>query len=164
VLPEGDEMKYLVVGCFIIGAAVTQVAEADAADSFYIGTWTLTGAVTAPWADPKQKSDSAERSRLIGKTIVFKAKEIVGPPPLACKTARYKESDYAADMIFQGAFEEMQSKNKSVDPTKLAASLGFAAGSIKTLETGCEIDFHFVDAATAEIGLNDNVYTLKKQE
>jgi hypothetical protein len=44
-----------------------------------------------------------------------------------------------------------------------AASLGFAAGSIQTLETGCEIDFHFVDAATAEIGLNDNVYTLKKQ-
>jgi hypothetical protein len=34
---------------------------------------------------------------------------------------------------------------------------------IRTLETGCEIDFHFVDAATAEIGLNDRVYTLKKQ-
>jgi hypothetical protein len=33
----------------------------------------------------------------------------------------------------------------------------------KTLETGCEIDFHFVDAATVEIGLNDYVYTLKKQ-
>ena len=66
-------------------------------------------------------------------------------------------------MIFQGAFEEMQSKNKSVDPAKLAASLGFAAGNIKTLETGCEIDFHFVDTTTAEIGLNDNVYTLKKQ-
>jgi hypothetical protein len=41
---------------------------------------------------------------------------------------------------------------------------GFAnPGSLKTLETGCEIDFHFVDEATAEIGLNDYVYTLKKQ-
>jgi hypothetical protein len=29
--------------------------------------------------------------------------------------------------------------------------------SIKTLETGCEIDFHFVDATTVEIGLNDCV-------
>ena len=66
-------------------------------------------------------------------------------------------------MIFQGAIGELQSKNKSIDPNKLAASLGFAASSIRTLETGCEIDFHFVDAATAEIGLNDNVYTLKKQ-
>jgi hypothetical protein len=44
-----------------------------------------------------------------------------------------------------------------------SASLGFAGKSIKTLETGCEIDFHFVDDATAEIGLNDHVYTLKKQ-
>ena len=57
----------------------------------------------------------------------------------------------------------MQSGNKSVDPGKIAASLGFSGASIKTLETGCEIDFHFVDAATAEIGLNDFVYTLKKQ-
>jgi hypothetical protein len=57
----------------------------------------------------------------------------------------------------------MQSKNKSVDPNKIAAALGFIGNRIKTLETGCEIDFHFVDATTAEIGLNDYVYTLKKQ-
>jgi hypothetical protein len=163
VMPEGAEMKYVVAACFIVGTAVAQVAPADAADLFYIGTWKLTGAVVAPWADPKQKPDSAEQSRLIGKTIVFKAREIAGPPPFACKTPHYKETDYAADQIFQGAFEEMQVKNKSVEPGKLAASLGFAGSRIKTLETGCEIDFHFVDAATAEIGLNDNVYTLKKQ-
>jgi hypothetical protein len=154
-------MKYVVVACFIAGTAIA--ATGEAADSFYIGQWKLTGAVMAPWADPKQERNSAEPSRLIGKTIVFKAKEISGPSPFACKTPHYKESEYAADMIFQGAFEEMQSKNKSVDPGKLAASLGFAGGNIKTLETGCEIDFHFVDAATAEIGLNDAVYTLKKQ-
>ena len=57
----------------------------------------------------------------------------------------------------------MQSNNKSVDPNKIAASPGFSGTSVKTLETGCEINFHFVDAATAEIGLNDYVYTLKKQ-
>jgi hypothetical protein len=42
-------------------------------------------------------------------------------------------------------------------------SLGFTAKSIKALETGCEIDFHFVDAATAEFGLNDYIYTMKQQ-
>jgi hypothetical protein len=162
-------MKYVVAACFIAGTAfvagagLAQMAAAEAAEATYLGQWKLAGAVVAPWADPKQKHDSAEQSRLIGKTIVFKAREITGPPPFACKTPHYKESEYAADMIFQGAFEEMQSKNKSVDPGKLAASLGFAGGKIKTLETGCEIDFHFVDAATAEIGLNDTVYTLKKQ-
>jgi hypothetical protein len=66
-------------------------------------------------------------------------------------------------MIFQGAFEEMKSKDKSVDPNKIAASLGFTGNGIKTVETGCEIDFHFVNATTAEIGLNNTVYTLKKQ-
>jgi hypothetical protein len=57
----------------------------------------------------------------------------------------------------------MQSNDKAVDPARLAASLGFSPGTIKTLETGCEIDFHFVDDTTAQIGLNDYVYTLKKQ-
>jgi hypothetical protein len=156
-------MKYVFVACFVMCAAVAHVVPANA-DSFYIGKWKLTGAIVAPWADLKRMPDSAEQSRLIGKTLVFKAREITGPPPFACKTPHYKESDYTPDMIFQGAFEEMQSKNKSVDPIKLAASLGFAGSSIKTLETGCEIDFHFVDAATAEIGLNDHVYTLKKEQ
>jgi len=30
------------------------------------------------------------------------------------------------------------------------------------VETGCEIDFHFVDATTADDRLNNTVYTLKK--
>lgn len=156
-------MKYAFLTCFIACAAAAMGATAKAADTLYIGTWKVSGAVVAPWADPKQKPDSAEQSRLLGKTIVFKAKEIAGPRPFACKAPHYKESDFTADMIFQGAFGEMQSKNKSVDPNKVAASLGFAEKSIKTLETGCEIDFHFVDAATAEIALNNYVYTLKKQ-
>jgi hypothetical protein len=28
---------------------------------------------------------------------------------------------------------------------------------------GCDIDWHFVDQTTAEVGLDDYVYTLKKQ-
>jgi hypothetical protein len=148
-------MKFAFVACFVACIAGPKiVTSAKAADSFYIGTWKISAAVVAPWADPKRKPDSAEQARLLDKTIVFKANAIAGPR---------KETDFTADMIFQGAFEEMQSKNKSVDPNKIAASLGFIGNRIKTLETGCEIDFHFVDATTAEIGLNDYVYTLKKQ-
>jgi hypothetical protein len=137
-------------------------APARAADPLTLGNRKISGAVAAPWADPNQKPDPAEPSRLLGKTVVFRSREIAGPPPFGCKAPHYKES-YSADMLFQGAFEEMRSKDKSVDPNKLAASLGFAGSSIRTLETGCEIDFHFVDAATAEVGLEDYVYTLKKQ-
>jgi hypothetical protein len=156
-------MRYAIGSCFVICIVAAISAPAKAADSYYIGTWKVSGAVVAPWADLKQKPDSAEPSRLIGKTIAFKAREITGPRPFACTPAHYKEADYTADMIFQGAFEEMRSKNKSVDPNKIAASLGFKGTSIRTLETGCEIDFHFVDATSAEIGLNDYVYTLTKQ-
>jgi hypothetical protein len=156
-------MKFAAVACLLtcVGLAMGELARA--ADPLYLGNWKISGTVAAPWADPKQKPDRAEPARLLGKTVVFRPKEIAGPPPFGCRAAHYKESEFGADMIFQGAFEQMQSKNKSVDPNKLAASLGFAGKSIKTLETGCEIDFHFVDTATAEIGLNDYVYTLKKQ-
>src|ERR1700688_2958026 len=126
-------MKSAFITCFVACiAGLTITGPAEAAESFFMGSWKLSGAVVAPWSDPKQKPDSAEPSRLLGKTIVFKGKEICGPPPFACKAPHYKESDFAADMIFQGAFEEMQSKNKLVDPDKLAASLGFVGKKIRT--------------------------------
>jgi hypothetical protein len=142
-----------------VGAAGT----AAAADPFYIGSWTVTAAVVAPWANLQRKPDGTERARLMGKAVVLKAREISGPRPFACAKPQYKVTDYGPDMIFQGAFDEMQHADKKVDPKALAVSLGFAVGTIKTLETGCEIDFHFVDDTTAEIGLNNYVYTLKKR-
>src|ERR1700686_5593264 len=118
----GTAMKFAIVACFVTVVAAGTGPAARAADASYIGTWKLTGAVVAPWADPKQKPDSAEMTRLLNKTVVFQAKQIAGPPPLACRAPHYKQSDYTADMLFQGAFEEMQSKNKSSEPDKLAAS------------------------------------------
>jgi hypothetical protein len=144
-------------------ASLGMAGPAVAADPFYIGSWTLTSAVVAPWADPHRKPDDAERTRLMGKTVVLKTREISGPRPFACVKPQYKVTDYGPDMLFQGAFDEMQRADKKVDPKALAASLGFAGVRIRTLETGCEIDIHFVDDATAEIGLNDYVYTLKRR-
>jgi hypothetical protein len=68
-------------------------------------------------------------------------------------------------MLFQGSFDEMRRRDKSADPVKLAAKLGFHGPTSKVLETGCgnELDLHFVDPATAEFGLNNYVYILKKQ-
>src|SRR5262249_55588528 len=129
-------------------ALVLLTTVAARADTFYLGTWKLSGAVVAPWADAKRKPDEAERARLIGKTVVFADRQISGPKPLACASPRYKVSDVTADMLFQGAFGEMQASNKSADPSKLAATLGFASNRIKTLETGCEIDVYFVDGTT----------------
>ena len=149
--------------CSVCLTVLVMAIPARAADTSYLGTWKLTDAVVAPWADAKQKPDAAEKTRLIGKSVVLAPKAITGPKPFACTAPHYKVSNFTADMIFQGAFGEMQSTNKAADPNKIAASLGFSGAGIRTLETGCEIDFHFVDATTAEIGLNNYVYTLKKQ-
>ena len=81
----------------------------------------------------------------------------------ACKWPHYKVSDFSADMLFQGQCGEMHHADHSKDPLQLARALGFTGTTFKTLETGCEIDWHFVDPRTAEIGLNNFVYTLKKQ-
>lgn len=99
----------------------------------------------------------------MGKTIVFNSTAIAGPSPFACQDPHYKLADYTAGLLFQGAFDEMHARDKSVDPGKVAAGLGFTGGTVRTLETGCDFDFHFVDASTAQVGLNDTVYTLKKQ-
>jgi hypothetical protein len=136
-----------------------------AADPFYLGTWKIDSAVLAPWADPLHKDDAAEMKSLVGKTIIIKPTEIAGPRQVACKGPKYQLKDYPADMLFQGAFDEMRRRDKSVDPSKVAAKLGFKGSSWKTLETGCatELDFHFIDPATTTFGLNNYVYILKKQ-
>lgn len=136
-----------------------------AADTFYLGTWKIDSAVLAPWADAQHKDDAAEMKSLVGKTVIVKPNEILGPRQLACKGPRYQMKDYPADMLFQGEFGEMQRRDKSVDPAKLAAKLGFKGSSWKTLETGCatELDFHFIDPNTTTFGLNNYVYLLKKQ-
>ncbi len=154
-------MKFTGAVCLFISLGMA--GPAAAADPFYVGSWTFTTAVVAPWADPQRKPDSAERVRLMGKTVVLRAREISGPRPFACAKPQYKVTDYGPDMLFQGALDEMQRADKKADPKVLAASLGFTGARIRTLETGCEIDVHFVDDATAEVGLNDYVYTLKKR-
>ena len=103
-------------------ATLGAAAPSRAADQFYLGDWKIDSAVEARWARPK--ISASEKNRLMGKTVTLKAKEIAGPQPFACKGAIYKVTDYSADMLFQGAFEEMRDINKSADPQKLAESLG----------------------------------------
>jgi hypothetical protein len=153
---------------FLITALVAAVLAplAPAADPFYLGTWKITSAVVAPWqVDRPYESDLAEMRTLVNKTVMIQAKAILGPRQVACKGPIYRVKDYPADMLFQGAFGEMHLRDKSAEPVKIAAKLGFRGSSWKTLETGCanELDFHFLDPATAAFGLNNYVYMLKKQ-
>ncbi len=137
-----------------------------AAEPFYFGTWKIASATVAPWQTGRPFPDHlAEMKSLVGKTVVIQPKRILGPGIITCLGPNYRVKDYPADMLFQGAFDEMHRRDPSADPAKIAAQLGFRGSSWKTLETGCanELDFHFLDPNTAAFGLNNYVYILKKQ-
>ncbi len=139
---------------------------APAADAFYLGTWKIVSAAVAPWwDDPAHPPDTAQMRSLVGKTLTITRKRIEGPRALACPDPRYEVKDYPADMLFEGAFGEMHDRDRSADPGKIAARVGFRGKTWKTLETGCavEINYHFLDAAAAAFALNNYIYTLKKQ-
>jgi hypothetical protein len=147
-------------------AAAALVPSAGAAEPFYLGTWKIASAVVAPWqVERPYADDTVEMKSLVGKTVIIQPKAILGPHAVACKGPKYAIKDYPADYLFQGAFEEMKRRDPSADPAKIAAKLGFRGSSWKTLETGCgnELDYHFLDPSTAAFGLNNYVYTLKKQ-
>ena len=140
------------------------------ADPFYIGTWNIVSVASAPWANAELVPDQPEMKELSGKTITFKPKEIEGPHQAACKGPKYRVVNSPIEGLFQGTIDEMHRRDKSVDMAKMAAQAGFQGTSVKgakwkTLETGCgnELDFHFIDPMTAVFGLNNAVYTLKKQ-
>ena len=156
-------MRMLVIVATMAAALLPPLG---AAEPFYLGTWKIASAVVAPWrTGPPYRDDSAEMKSLVGKTIVIGPTSIAGPRAAACQGPHYQMKDYPADMLFQGAFGEMHSRDKSADPAKIAASLGFRGSSWKTLETGCgnELDYHFLDPMTAAFGLNNYVYMLRKQ-
>lgn len=56
----------------------------------------------------------------------------------------------------------LPAQSRSTKVTNDGPDMIFTSGWIKTLETGCEVEVHFVDDTTAEVGLNNYVYTLKK--
>lgn len=136
-----------------------------AADPFYIGTWKITSTATAPWSTRESPPDEPERAELMGQMVTFKLNEIVGPHQVACKGPKYKVVNVPVEGLYQGSFDEMHRRDKSIDPAKEAAKVGFHGKSFKTVQTGCgnEVDWHFIDPMTTTFGLNNVIYTLKKQ-
>jgi hypothetical protein len=148
-----------------IALAVSLAAGAAVgADPFYFGAWKIDSAVAGPWVDAPFPDDTAQMQTLVGKTIVVSAKGIKGPSALACTAPQYAVIDTGPEYLFEGGLDEAH-RNGKADAQTLAAGLGFRGSSWKTLDTGCEneLQLHFVDERTAEFGLNNYVYTLKKQ-
>jgi hypothetical protein len=146
----------LIVLLAVLCLRVATYATADRVAPRYLGAWTLTGAADLPWA--KHPANPAARKGLIGRAVVFRAETIDGPAPFACRTPRYAVREVAAAEILGSAFGKLPAR----DAEPLAAALGFSGARVRTLATGCNVDIHFVDAATARVVRGDTVYTLTR--
>ena len=148
----------------VLAAAAFAGSPVQAADAAYLGAWRIISARVAPWADPRERApDRAEARALVGRIVRFTPQAITGPKVFACRRPQYRLVEWPAEMLFQGAFDEMRRQDPRVDPLKLAQSLGFQGTSWKSLETGCEFDWHFVSLGEMETSLNDYVYFLRKE-
>jgi hypothetical protein len=148
-----------------MGMAISAPARADD-DTFFYGKWKITEAQEAPWVVAGETVDSSESEGLIGKTITISAKSIAGPGSFPCQNPQYQVIDGGADILFQGSFGEMQDHDPSVKAQKLAEQVGLTGDKFRTVVTGCEyeVDFSFgADDNTAKFGLNDYIYTLKRE-
>ncbi|MDQ7246861.1 hypothetical protein [Dongia sedimenti] len=142
------------------------LSSASAEDPFYLGQWKITGAVPGPWIKSDAELFPDEMKSLVGQTIVLKPGAVEGPGGFPCQGPKYEVMQGGPDMLFQGAFGEMQAKNASVDPQKLAEQVGLTGTAYRTVITGCEfaVDFSFgADNDTAMFALDNAVYVLKRQ-
>ena len=128
------------------------------------GVWKIESAVVAPWWKEKTPPDASIPKPYLGKTVAFAQKQIDAPALLRCSAPHYEWKLYPPDMLFQGMFGEMASRDQKVGPAKIAASLGFRGTAWRMLETGCHaIDFHFLDGRTTSFALDNYIFFLKKQ-
>jgi hypothetical protein len=150
-----------------MGVAVSTPVAADGSDAaFFYGKWKITEAQQAPWVVAGQAVDSTEPSGLIGKTITLSAKSVAGPGSFSCQSPQYQVIEGGADILFQGSFGEMQERDPGVQAQNLAEQVGLTGDKFRTVVTGCEyeVDFSFgADDNTAKFGLNDYIYTLKRE-
>jgi len=145
---------------------VASLSGAMAEDAFYLGQWKITGAAPGPWIKSDAELFPDEMKSLVGQTITLKSDAIEGPGGFPCKGPKYEVMEGGPDMLFQGAFGEMQSKDTSVNPQVLAEQVGFTGTQYRSVLTGCEfaVDFSFgADNDTAMFALDNAVYRLKRQ-
>lgn len=136
----------LFAGCALAGAQSYEPSPVGA-------TFVITGSQKAPWATDSFGEANARSHGLQGKTITFGAKAISAPQPMACAKPNYERVAVEPEGLFQGGLKA---------PDKDAAALGFKPGKAPSLLTGCEVDYHFLDADHALFALDNRLYRIKR--
>lgn len=117
------------------------------------GLWRFVGAETAPWTKPRKltKKDTP----LLEYAVDFEASEVKGPPPLACKGAKFQSGvSYPSEMFVMGQVS-----------TTSAKALGFGYSEVTTYRFICGHyiwNFYVDDHADMKMADGDVIYTLAR--
>jgi hypothetical protein len=159
-------MRRTVLALALAVAACSPEAETpDAAEKSrpgnpFFGVWRTETAQVAPWWNgpggaPEMNPDFQNTP------ITFAADKSSGPKLIACDAPVYTVSLVRPEGLFEGNLPA---------PAMDAASLGFPARDILSLNLSCtqdnkdvSLDFAMADDATVMLGLDNMIYTLKRQ-
>jgi len=155
---------------FVLLMAGPSLAHA-ADDPWYLGTWTITSAIHAPWEDPANPIIDADEATYLQNDVTFAADSLTGPGEFSCRNGdqlNYVTDTYGFDGLFEGGLG-IDPKDPTVPSdlakaTEAAHKLGFTATDVATLATGCsEVLLHQVTPDRMAFGLNDRVFYMDRK-
>lgn len=126
----------------------------------FFGTWKTATAQVAPWwSEPGPAPEM--NSEFQNTPIVFAIGKSTGPAIVTCKAPVYAIDIVRPRALFEGHLR---------DPATEAAALGFSGQEITRMNLSCtddardvSLDFPMVDGNTILLGLDNMIYTLKRQ-
>ena len=115
------------------------------------GVWRFVGAEMAPWTKPRKLA--RKDAPLLEYAIDFETSEVKGPPPLACKTAKYQSGVTYQSEMFAGKLSDAGAKK-----------LAFGNSEVTTfrLTCGSAKDFYVDDHGDMKFADGDVIYTLER--
>jgi uncharacterized protein len=124
-------------------------------ESGLAGVWRFVGAETAPWAKPRKlaKNDAP----LLEYAIDFETSAVKGPPPLACKAAKYQSGVTYQDELFAGRLGQ--------DSSVRANTLALGNSEVSSFRVTCGTamrDYYVDDHGDMKMADGDVIYTLER--
>jgi uncharacterized protein YecT (DUF1311 family) len=148
------------VAWFLAQALSTAIAAEDPFRHYRAGlstdVWTIANRTYAPWSDDDMKRQKeATKVADEGGKIVFRAKRIEAPAPLACETPKYEFKTVSTNDLVHGTSEE---------PPFDARLFGFGgkAKDIVMLDTGCGTKVYFADPYKAVFLVDGVAYGIER--
>jgi hypothetical protein len=131
------------------------------AQGAFAGSWTVVKAEAAPWLTARPELQPSYEPKLKNAKFVFRADRLDAPIWIACRHPHYEITRGGPEMLFEGGLDDPE--HGLNDPKGLAAKLGFKGDQIETLAGACsELSYHLADNDTILFGLNNVIYTLKR--